>query len=132
MFRCFTLAVLALLFAMAPELTAGENVGKYWLFVGTYTGGKAGSKGIYRMEFDAATGKLSKPVVAAEVDSPSFLAIHPTAKFLYCVNEASDDAGKRGGAVTAYALDTASGTLKYLNHSSSVGSGPCHLNVDKT
>jgi 6-phosphogluconolactonase len=54
------------------------EAGKFWVFVGTYTDGK--SKGIYRMEFDPATGKLSEPVLAAEVDNPSCLAVHPTHK----------------------------------------------------
>ena len=41
------------------------------------------SKGIYRSKFDDATGKLSRPELAAEMDSPSFITIHPNKKFLY-------------------------------------------------
>jgi 6-phosphogluconolactonase len=102
--------------------------GKFWVFVGTYTDGT--SKGIYRSEFDASSGKLSEPSLAAEVDNPSFLAIHPTRKFLYCVNESSD--GQTPGAVTAFALDPKSGELTKLNRESSMGAGPCHLVVDAT
>ncbi|HEV3119525.1 MAG TPA: lactonase family protein [Gemmataceae bacterium] len=101
---------------------------KMWVFVGTYTG-KA-SKGIYRCELDLATGKLSDPVVAAEVVSPSFLAIHPNHRFLYAVTETSDFGGKKAGAVSAYALDPKSGELRLLNIQSSGGAGPCHLVVD--
>ena len=100
--------------------------GKFWVFVGTYTGGK--SKGIYRMEFDPATGKLSEPVLAAEVDNPSFLAVHPTHKYLYSANESSAGAG----SVTAFALDAKSGELTKLNQQSTIGDGPCHLVVDAT
>jgi 6-phosphogluconolactonase len=99
--------------------------GKFWVFVGTYTDGK--SKGIYRMEFDPATGKLSEPVLAAEVDNPSFLAVHPTHKYLYSANESS---GNSAGSVTAIALDAKSGELTKLNRQSTIGNGPCHLVVD--
>ncbi len=99
---------------------------RFWVFVGTYTGGD--SQGIYRMELDAATGKLSEPALAAEVDNPSFLAVHPTHKYLYAVNETADD-GKPGG-VTAFALDPATGAITKLNRQSSGGDGPCHLVVD--
>lgn len=101
---------------------------KLWVFVGTYTDAK--SKGIYRCELDLKTGKLANPQLAAELKSPSFLAIHPSHRFLYAVNEAG--AGKNTGAVTALALDPVSGTLKFLNQQSSGGDGPCHINVDKT
>ena len=78
----------------APAYTA--EPGKFWVFVGTYTDGK--SKGIYRMVLDTATGKLSEPALAAELDNPSFLAVHPTRKFLYAVNEIVRR--KQAGAVT--------------------------------
>jgi len=116
---------LALLF-VAATLFAAEPAGKYWVFIGTYTGKE--SKGIYRCEFDLDGGKLSKPELAAEVASPSFLAIHPTNKFLYAVGETG--AGKKAGAVHAFALDAKTGELKALNSTSSGGAGPCHISVD--
>ena len=45
----------AVLFAAATA-----SAGEYWVYYGTYTGGKNGSKGIYRSKFDNATGKLSE------------------------------------------------------------------------
>src|SRR5579859_8147018 len=82
---------------------------KFWVFIGTYTNGK--SKGIYRCELSLLTGKLTKPVLAAELRSPSFLAIHPNHRFLYAVNESGS--GKNTGAVSALSLDPAKGTLKF-------------------
>src|ERR1700677_209949 len=84
------------------------------VFIGTYTS-KNGSKGIYRAEIDPATGKLSIPVLAIESSNPSFLAIHPSGKSLYCVNEDGDFEGKKSGAVSSYSLDKATGALKFLN-----------------
>lgn len=104
--------------------------GKQRVYFGTYTG--KSSKGIYRCELDLATGKLSAPVLAGEAVNPSFLAIAPNQKFLYAVGELSDVNGKKGGAVNAFAIDEATGDLKLLNQQSSVGSGPCHISVDRS
>jgi 6-phosphogluconolactonase len=106
---------------------------KFMVYVGTYTGDKK-SEGIYRMELDLATGMLSEPKLAGKAVNPSFLAIHPTGKFLYAVGEI-DDFGKKGkksgGAVNAFAIDQKTGDLTLLNQQSSEGGGPCHIVVDK-
>lgn len=93
-------------------------------FVGTYT--RENSKGIYAIRLDPATGKLSTPELAVEVSNPSFLTIHPSGKFLYSVSEGRD------GNVSAFSLDAKAGKLTLINSSSSKGSSPCHLVVDKT
>jgi 6-phosphogluconolactonase len=104
--------------------------GGYLVYIGTYTGAK--SKGIYVARLDATTGKLSTPELAAEIASPSFLAIHPNEQFLYAVNEVSKFDGKSSGAVTAFAISHDTDKLTMLNQVSSVGAGPCYLVVDKT
>ena len=104
---------------------------RYRVFVGTYTGGDSISKGVYSCEFDAETGKLSEPVLAAELINPSFLAIHPSGKYLYAVNEVSEGPGRGNGAVTALTIN-ADGTLTKINHQASEGGAPCHCNVDAT
>src|SRR5438105_9690400 len=81
--------VLAVVFALL--MTPAVFADSVWIFVGTYTG--KNSKGIYRVEFDTDTGKLGKPEVAAEVTSPSFLAIAPDRKHLFCVCEIDDFKG---------------------------------------
>ena len=115
------LAVISLLLTAAVGMTDDS-----WVFIGTYTG-KAGSQGIYRSKLNATTGKLSSPELAAEAESPSFLALHPNGKFLYAVGETS---GKDGGTVLAYSIDAKSGKLTELNQDKTVGSGPCHISVD--
>jgi putative heme-binding domain-containing protein len=115
--------------AIAAAEEAGPPAGKSWVYVGTYTG--KDSKGIYRCEFDSATGKLTEPSLVAETVNPTFLALHPTGKFLYAVGEIGDFAGKKAGAVNAYAIDPKSGDLKLLNQQSSGGQGPCYVTTDK-
>ncbi|REJ80286.1 MAG: lactonase family protein [Planctomycetota bacterium] len=97
---------------------------KFLAFVGTYTGGD--SEGIYAFDFDAETGKASTVRLVAETKNPSFLAIHPSRKFLYAVSELPEG----GGAVAAFSIDDSSGNLSPLSKSSTIGGGPCHLVVD--
>jgi 6-phosphogluconolactonase len=129
-FRRWFLASLSLAagagWCAGPAIAAEPS--KYWVFVGTYTDSQ--SKGIYRMMLDTATGKLSEPTLAAAMPSPSFLAVHPTHKYLYAVSETSGRDG--AGSVTAFALDSKSGDLTRLNQQSTVGDGPCYLVVDGT
>jgi len=101
---------------------------EFWVYFGTYTESK--SKGIYASRFDAATGKLTEPELAAETRNPSFLALNPNKRFLYAVGELSDFQGKRAGAVSAFSLDGKTGRLTLLNQQPSGGQGPCHLSLD--
>src|SRR5262245_16821755 len=122
------------LLAWLPAVSAVAEEAKgerFWVYVGTYTGGQGKSKGIYRMELDTATGKLSAPELAGETVDPSFLAIDPTGRFMYAVGEGGKIAGKNEGGVNAFAIDPKTGDLKLLNQQLSGGAGPCHLVVDK-
>ena len=115
--------------AMAQD-SATAAADRAWVFIGTYTRGE--SKGIYRAQLDLKSGELASPELAAEVENPSFLALHPSGRFLYAAGESSNFQGKPGGAVSAFALDRRTGSLKLLNQESSRGAGPCHLVIDPT
>jgi 6-phosphogluconolactonase len=117
--RAFITAAFSL---VAFSTVSAESLPVYF---GTYTGPENSSKGIYRSVLDLDTGKLSAPVLAAEAKNPSFLEIHPNGKFLYAVSE---DGG--AGTVSAYAIDTDKGDLKFLNERPSGGAGPCHVTID--
>ena len=106
---------------------AGTDV---FVYLGTYTGKE--SKGIYVSRLEMATGRLSPPQLAAETPSPSYLAIHPTKRFLYAANEVNTFGGKDTGSVSAFAIDRASGVLTPLNQQASGGRGAVHLVVDAT
>lgn len=121
--------VLAGMITGSSAVAETPKTGKFWVYVGTHTGPK--SKGIYRFELDAATGKASNLELAGEMTSPSFLAIHPTGKFLYAVGEVDLADGKKGGGLAAFGLDPATGKLTKLNTQSSGGGGPCHIVLDK-
>lgn len=108
---------------------AGEPVRVY---VGTYTGGDSGSKGIYLLEMDPETGALTEKGLVAETPSPSFLAIHPSGKSLYAVNEVESFRGEKAGSVSGFAIDAKTGTLTAINQQSSKGTSPCHLVIDRS
>src|SRR5678809_632846 len=67
--------------AALPHAQRGATPGEMLVYIGTYTGEK--SKGIYVSRLNPATGQLTPPELAAEVTSPSFLAVHPSRNFLY-------------------------------------------------
>jgi 6-phosphogluconolactonase len=113
----------------AAEPTKG---GKILAYVGTDTkpvDGAANGKGIYLFEMNPVTGGLSLIKLAAETVSPSWLALAPSGKFLYAINEVSDYPGNQG-SVHAFAVDRTSGSLKPLNVVGSGGAGPAHMSVD--
>jgi 6-phosphogluconolactonase len=103
---------------------------KYLLFVGTYT--EKESKGIYAYRFDAASSELTPLGVAAETTNPSFLAIDPSHRFLYAVNEVPKYKGASSGAVSAFAINRQTGKLSLLNEVASRGADPCYIAFDKT
>ena len=87
---------------------AGKQHFVYW---GTYTTSlprfaNGESKGICISRFNSETGKLSTPELAAETKSPSYLAVHPSGRFLYAVNElGADDSETATGYITAFSID---------------------------
>ena len=107
---------------------ASDN--SHLVFIGTYT--RKESAGIYAARFDSGSGELAIIGETGGITNPSFLAIHPSGKYLYAVAEINDFEGNPSGGVTAYAIDAATGGLTELNSASSQGGGPCHVSVDAT
>ena len=108
------------------------SIGKALAYIGSYTGAVgngSNGEGIYLVEMEVETGELSHLRLAAKTPNPSWIAIHPTKRYLYAVNEVDNYAGNNG-SVSAFAIDPASGTLGALNVVSSEGAGPAHLSVD--
>ncbi len=107
-------------------------------YVGTYTGAKSNSKGIYVFRLETKNPDVSQNVLlvplglAVETTSPSFLAIDPKRRLVFAANEVNQFEGEPGGAVSAFSIDPATGKLALINQQSSKGSGPCHLVLDRT
>jgi 6-phosphogluconolactonase len=101
-------------------------------YVGTYTGAVgtgSNGEGIYLFEMNVSTGELTRRKLVATTPDPSWIAIHPSRRYLYAVNEVGDFHGN-SGSVSSFAIDEASGELTALNVVSSEGAGPCYLSID--
>ncbi len=113
----------SLLALTVPAVVAAETL----VYLGTYTRGE--SKGIYRSTLDEATGELSNPVIAAELENPSFLVVSPDQKYLFAVSENGKFKGKEGGGVSSFAIGK-NGGLTLINQVNSGGGAPCHISTD--
>lgn len=103
-------------------------------YVGTYSSPAApqepgDGKGIYLMQLDPHTGDLKQLGVTLNDHNPSWLALHPSGKFLFCVNETEEYEGEKSGSVSAYRIERPGGHLSLLNTVPSGGAGPAHLSV---
>jgi 6-phosphogluconolactonase len=131
-FRRIFVGLLSLLALFAPPAlvdAASDHThvpGQFVVYVGTYTT-KTESKGINAFRFDAATGKMSAAHLAAESPDPSFVAVHPSGKYLYAVNEAG-----KSSMVSAFAIDSANEKLTLLNQLPALGEDPCYISFDRT
>jgi 6-phosphogluconolactonase len=96
------------------------------VYVGTYTNGK--SEGIYLYRMNLTTGEMTHQSTAKGVSNPAFLAIDPSRRFLYAANESNQFLGKKGGGLTAYAINQTTGALTKLNEVGVPGV-PCHVSV---
>jgi 6-phosphogluconolactonase len=105
--------------AEAPTQPAYDH----FVYFGTYTRDGA-SKGIYVSRVNTATGEVSQPALAAEMENPSFVAFHPNGQNLYAVSETDD------GSVSAFLIDRETGKLTLLNSQPTQGAAPCDLQTD--
>src|SRR5258708_3952753 len=96
-----------------------------YAFVGCYTSADRNGHGTgistYRM--NPATGVWEHHSILEGITNPSFLALHPSGKVLYCVH------GGSGQGVSAFAINPENGAVKYLNTQPSGGANPVHLSI---
>ncbi|MCM8533543.1 MAG: lactonase family protein, partial [Lentisphaeraceae bacterium] len=85
--------------------------------------GTGSPDGMFKIQLDKTTGKLTKTYQQSDVKSPGFLTLSPDKNFLYtvCANN----------KVRAYTINS-DGSLTFLSEASSTGKGPCHIEVSKT
>lgn len=114
---------------IAPLFLLTTSLHAVPVFIGTNTGGKSSSKGIYLADFDSATGKLTEPALAAEYQNPGFLAQHPSKPILYACGRPAESFADGTGSVAAFLIDPGH-TLKFLGEASTGGKGACHVAVD--
>jgi 6-phosphogluconolactonase len=96
-----------------------------YAFVGCYTSADRNGHGTgistYRM--DPRTGVWEQRSAIKGITNPSFLALHPNGKLLYCVH------GGSGQGISSFTIAPDSGALTYLNTQPSGGTNPVHLSI---
>lgn len=112
----------------------GQALPKVLCFVGGYTehgppGISGNGEGIAVFEMERETGVLTLITTFMDIPSPSFITLTKDRKFLYALSEINDYNPDGDGSITAFAVDTKTGTLAKINTVSSGGAVPAHLSV---
>lgn len=107
---------------------------KVLCFVGGYTehgppGISGNGEGIAVFEMERDTGVLTLITTFMDIPSPSFITLTKDRKFLYALSEINDYNPDGDGSITAFAVDTKTGTLAKINTVSSGGAVPAHLSI---
>lgn len=121
---------LGLMFASTSDAATprAEKLKELLVYVGTYTtGGK--SEGIYLYRLQLSSGELRRAGVTRGVVNPSYLALERGGRRLYAVNEVTEFNGQKSGAVSAFAVDKGTSSLRFINQQPSLGGAPCYVTV---
>jgi len=99
-------------------------------FAGGYS--TADQPGIQALAFDSTSGAITQVGTFSGINSPSFLLVHPNGQWLYAVSETGVGSHGQQGSVWALKYQVEPFSVTALNHQSSGGDWPCHLQLDKT
>ena len=105
---------------MAASMVLMNAMTAQTVYIGTRT-----TDGIYRMQFDPATGAIKDVKIAGKTSNPTFVAVHPKRPLVFAVVAAPE------GKVSSFAVEP-DGSLRLLNEVSSKGQGPAHVQIDRT
>ena len=110
-------------------LTGDCSAGELDVWIGTTTPKDGPSKGIYHAKLNTESGELTQPRLAAEMNSPGFLALHPSGEVLYST-------GIIGGvpSVVAFRISRQSARIDLSMKSSQPtgDGGATHIATDRT
>jgi 6-phosphogluconolactonase len=118
------------------NVTRAQEAKPIFVYVGSYTknppgGGSNNPLGLSVFQLNPTNGALTLIQEVASAN-PSFVALDPTRRFLYVVNEIDDYQGQRAGSAEAHLIDPTTGKITLLNRQSVKGPIPAHLAVDPT
>ncbi|MCF4996881.1 beta-propeller fold lactonase family protein [Pseudomonas syringae] len=111
--------------AMGISSASAES---FQLLVGSYTANT--SQGIYRMNFDSATGQIdAKPLQVIKSGNPSWLTLSRDQQRLFVVNENGPGQKDPVGRVSSYAIDPKTHEISLINQVQSLGNEPTHSSL---
>ncbi len=98
------------------------------VFIGTGSGSgrPTDSKGVYAFVLDEVKSTLTPLGLVGETANPTYIAIHPSQKYLYAANAVDN------GTISAFVITSPqSGRLRLINQQLSHGSGPVYLSTNR-
>jgi 6-phosphogluconolactonase len=99
-----------------------------YVYVGAYTTEQKPA-GISVFKMDESTGALDHIQTVLGLNSPTFLALHPTLPLLYTVERHFVLEDPSVGAIAALAINQSDGTLNKLNRVKSGGTSPAYVGI---
>jgi 6-phosphogluconolactonase len=116
--------------ALMLALAAGPALAAEYVYVGSYTGGKSTSKGIYAWRFDSDSATVTPIGLVAETPNPAYVCAAPNGRALYAANWQDMGAPEGDPGVSAYRIDPATGKLAFINKAPSGGEDPNQVVCD--
>ena len=99
-------------------------------FAGGYA--TAEQPGIQSFLFDEISGEIIQVGSYKGINAPSFLIAHPNGRWLYAVSETGQDSHGELGGVWAFRFEREPFSIQPINHQTTRGDWPCHLQLDGT
>ncbi len=129
--RALSLIRVGIAAALLTVGTTGAAAPMYTLLIGSYTG-EGNSEGIYRLQFDAETGRIEpQPLQVVKTENPSWLLLDLNRNRLYAANENGPGQRDAVGRVSAFMIAPASGKLSPLAQQITLGDEPTHLSQSR-
>jgi 6-phosphogluconolactonase len=121
--------------AAEPQPAAALSPDDTLVYVGTL--GTGSGKGIYVFRLQTRNLDVSQNItlvplgMAAETPNPGFIELDAKRRLVFAANDIHEFEGKPSGAVSAFAVDAATGRLKLLSQRPSMGKAPCFVTLDR-
>jgi 6-phosphogluconolactonase len=113
---------------MGMPASARADAPSCWVYFGTQ--GSGADRGIYLSRLNQETGSLSPAVRVADKPASVFMAFSPDKRHLYALAEVARTFREPREAVETYAVDGATGRLRYVAERVADGSEGCHISLD--
>ena len=110
-------------------LAGACSAGELDVWIGTTTPKNGPSKGIYHTKLNTENGEVTQPRLAAEINSPGFLALHPSGEVLYSTGTIDGEP-----SVVAFRISRESARIELsMKSSQPIGDGgAAHIATDRT
>ncbi|WP_145555177.1 lactonase family protein [Yersinia canariae] len=109
-----------------PLAHAEQTANKSFAYVGTY---HPNGEGVYRLQVDPKTGELTEKTLVSSLANPAQLVVDTQGTTLYVASEVADFNGGKHGAIAAYSINPADGSLTLINQVDAQGGGPVYLSL---